>query len=117
LKKFKDVFAWTYKYLKGIPLELAHHIIELDVTILLAHHARYGLIPNYATIVKQDIDKLLAVGFIEYVEEATWLSPIVVPKKNGKLKICIDFKKLLQPQRRIHTHYLSQMKRLHISKV
>jgi hypothetical protein len=27
--------------------------------------------------------------------EATWLSPImVVPKKNGKLKICVDFKKL-----------------------
>jgi hypothetical protein len=29
------------------------------------------------------------------VEEATWLSPIVViPKKNGKLKICVYFKKL-----------------------
>jgi hypothetical protein len=29
------------------------------------------------------------------MEEATWLSPIVViPKKNGKLKICVDFKKL-----------------------
>jgi hypothetical protein len=29
------------------------------------------------------------------VEKATWLSPIVIiPKKNGKLKICIDFKKL-----------------------
>jgi len=26
--------------------------------------------------------------------EATWLSPIVVvPKKNGKLKICVDFRK------------------------
>jgi hypothetical protein len=38
---------------------------------------------------------LLAVGFIEYVEEATWLSPIVVvPKKNGKLRMCIYFKKL-----------------------
>jgi hypothetical protein len=38
---------------------------------------------------------LLAVGFIESIEEATWLSPIVVPpKKNGKLKICRDFKKL-----------------------
>jgi len=29
------------------------------------------------------------------VEKVTWLSPIVIiPKKNGKLKICIDFKKL-----------------------
>jgi hypothetical protein len=29
------------------------------------------------------------------MEETTWLSPIVVIlKKNGKLKICVDFKKL-----------------------
>jgi hypothetical protein len=24
-KEFKDVFAWTYKDLKGIPLEMAQH--------------------------------------------------------------------------------------------
>jgi hypothetical protein len=45
--------------------------------------------------VKQDINKLLVAGFIESVEEATWLSPIIViPKKNGKLRICMDFRKL-----------------------
>ncbi len=38
---------------------------------------------------------MLVVRFIKYVEEVTWLSPmVVVPKKNGKLKICIDFRKL-----------------------
>jgi hypothetical protein len=51
--------------------------------------------PNYVAIVKQDLDKLLAAGFIEPIEQATWLSPIVVvPKKNGKLSICIYFQKL-----------------------
>ncbi len=73
LKEFEDVFAWTYKNLKGIPPELAQHKIELDTIMPLAHQARYKLNPNYATTVKQDIDKLLAVGSIEYVEEATWL--------------------------------------------
>ncbi len=95
VKEFKDVFAWTYKDLKGIPLELAQHIIELDDTITLAHQAKYKLNPNYVTTIKQDNDKLLTIGFIQSIEESTWLSPIVVmPKKNGKLKICIDFKKL-----------------------
>jgi len=38
---------------------------------------------------------LLVTRFIEYVKKATWLSPtVVVPKKNSKLKIYIDFKKL-----------------------
>jgi hypothetical protein len=40
LKEFKDVFAWSYKDLKGIPLELAQHKIELDITIPLAHQVR-----------------------------------------------------------------------------
>jgi hypothetical protein len=44
---------------------------------------------------KQNIDKLLATCFIQPVEEATWLSPIlVVPKNNGKLRICMDFRNL-----------------------
>jgi hypothetical protein len=92
LKEFKDVFAWTYKNLKGIPQELAQHKIELDTIIPLSHQAKYRWNPNYVTTVKQDIDKLLTPGFIQFVEEATWLSPIVVvPKKNGKLRIFVDF--------------------------
>jgi hypothetical protein len=30
LKEFKDIFAWTYKDLKGILREIAWHRIELD---------------------------------------------------------------------------------------
>ncbi len=37
LKEFKDVFAWIYKDLKGIPPKLTQHIIELDTSIPLAH--------------------------------------------------------------------------------
>lgn len=65
-QEYKDGFAWTYKDLKGIPLELAQHWIELDnTTIPPAHHAMYRLNPNYAAIMKQDINKLLVVGFIQ----------------------------------------------------
>ena len=51
--------------------------------------------PNYAAKVKDEIDKLLRVGFIQPVKWATWLSPIVVvPKKNGKIRVCVDYRKL-----------------------
>ncbi len=95
LKEFKDVFSWTYKYLKGIPIEIVQHRIELDTIVPFAHQAKYWLNLNYATIIKQNINKLLVAGFIKLVEETTWLLLIVViPKKNGKLKIYVDFKKL-----------------------
>ncbi len=100
-KEFKDVFVWTYKDLKGISLELVQHRVELDTSIPQAHHARCKLNLNYVVVVNQDIDKLLVAGFIQLVAEATWLSPIVLmPKKNGKLRICVDFKFL-----KIHTNF------------
>jgi hypothetical protein len=37
LNEFKYVFARTYKDLKGIPLELAQHKIELDTAIPPTH--------------------------------------------------------------------------------
>ena len=56
---------------------------------------RYRMNPNYATKVKEEIDKLLRVGFIRPVKRATWLSPIiVVPKKNGQICVCVDYRKL-----------------------
>jgi hypothetical protein len=45
-------------------------------------------------IIKQKIDKLLVASFIKLVEEATWLSPIVVVPLKKNLRICVDFKKL-----------------------
>jgi hypothetical protein len=89
------VFAWTYKDLKGIPSRLAQHKIELHTSIPPAHQAKYKLNPNYAAPIKHDIDKLLVARFIQPIKEATWLSSIaVILKKNGKHKICVDFKKL-----------------------
>jgi hypothetical protein len=59
LKEFKDVFTCTYKGLKGIPLDIAQHKIELDINILLARHAMYRLNPNCVTTVKQvDSDRI-----------------------------------------------------------
>ncbi len=51
--------------------------------------------PNYANKVQKDLDWLLDVGFIILIILMKWLSPIViVPKKNGKLCICVDYRQL-----------------------
>ncbi len=71
LNEFKEVFAWTYKDLKGITPKLAQHKIKLSTTIPLTHQAKYRLNPNYALVIKQNIDKLLATRFIEYVKKVT----------------------------------------------
>ena len=51
--------------------------------------------PNYVVKVKEEINKLLHVGFIRLVKWATWLIPIVVLlKKNGQIQVCVDYRKL-----------------------
>lgn len=43
----------------------------------------------------EEIKRLQEVGFIREVMYPIWLTNIVmIPKKNGKLQICIDFKEL-----------------------
>jgi hypothetical protein len=59
LLEYEDMFAWTYKDLKDIPLELAQHRIELDKSIPLAHQTKYKMNPNYVIVFKHDINKLL----------------------------------------------------------
>ena len=45
--------------------------------------------------IQEEINKLIECGFIYEIEHPTWVSPIVVvPKKNGKLRVCIDLKKV-----------------------
>ena len=95
LKSFKDVFAWDYTDLLGIDPKFYQHKINLKTDAVPVRQQRYRMNPNYAQRVKEELDRLLKVGFICPVDRATWLSPIViVPKKNLKLRVCIDYRKL-----------------------
>ena len=95
LKQYKNVFAWSFKDMKGLDPAFCQHQINLHKDVKPVQQRRYRLNPNYAIKVKEEIDKLLKVGFIRPLKKATWLSPIVVvPKKNGNIRVCVDYWKL-----------------------
>ncbi|MCO5608877.1 hypothetical protein L7F22_063095 [Adiantum nelumboides] len=93
--KFKDVFAWEQSDLKGVDPEVCQHTIPLKPDARPVRLQRYRMNPNYAKKVKEEIDNLLKAGFITKVASSDWIFPIVVvPKKNGKLRVCVDYRKL-----------------------
>ena len=56
----------------------------------------YRLNSRYKEKVKDEIDKMLAAGIIEPVEESEWVSPMVVQEKKtkGDIRIYVDLHKL-----------------------
>ena len=55
----------------------------------------YALKPK----VMEEIENLENMGILQNVETSEWATPIVaVPKKNGKVRICGDFKDTVIPQ-------------------
>jgi len=55
----------------------------------------YRLNLKYKDKVHLELEKILAAGIIEPMEESDWLSPMVVQDKNQKdeIRICMDLKK------------------------
>jgi hypothetical protein len=53
--------------------------------------------------VKQEIEKLLKVGFIYPISNIQWVSPLViVPNKNGKWCVCVDYRDLNKATKNDH---------------
>jgi hypothetical protein len=55
LVNYRDVFAWSYKKLKGITREIYEHKIELMANVQLVKQRQYRMNLNYALKVKKKI--------------------------------------------------------------
>ena len=48
--------------------------------------------PDKPQIIQLEVDNLLVVGFIREVKYLEWLANVVVvPKKGGKWRVCVDY--------------------------
>ena len=54
-------------------------------------------------IVKEELQKLLDAKFIYPISNSEWVSPLVLaPKKNGKWRICVDYRELNKATKKDH---------------
>ncbi|KAL0444617.1 UNVERIFIED_CONTAM: Transposon Tf2-12 polyprotein [Sesamum latifolium] len=95
LHEFKDVFAWSYKKMPGLDPKVAvHHLLVKKG----AHPVKQGQCrfrPKLIPLIENEVNKLIEVGFIREVKYPMWISSIVpVRKKNGQIRVCVDFRDL-----------------------
>jgi len=79
-----------------------HHIyIEKDVRPIRQPQQR--LKPHLKDVVKDELQKLIDVNFIYPISDSKWVSPlVVVPKKNGKWCICVNYRELNKETQKDH---------------
>ncbi|XP_058221013.1 uncharacterized protein LOC131331161 [Rhododendron vialii] len=95
LKEHRDVFAWTYNEMPRLDPGVAVHRLAIHPEKWPVTQAPRRTRPELTSQIEAEVDKLLTAGFIREVKYPTWLANIVpVPKKNGKIRICIDFRDL-----------------------
>eukprot|EP00253_Pinus_taeda_P016090 PITA_16090 len=103
LNRHLDAFTWSYKEMKGVhPSVCTHHIyIKEDCKLVRQPQRRMNL--ALKNIVKEELQKLLDAGFIYPISDSEWVSPLVlVPKKNGKWRICVDYRELNKATKKDH---------------
>lgn len=95
LQQNQDVFAWAQSDMTGIHPMVASHQLHTLATSSPVQQKIQRFHPNRQKIIQNEIEKLLAAGFIREVKYPEWLANVVmVPKKEGKWRVCVDYTNL-----------------------
>ncbi|XXG79912.1 hypothetical protein AAC387_Pa09g0879 [Persea americana] len=90
--KNKEVFAWTPYEMLGIDPEVRCHKLNVDSNHkpVIQNASRTGVPQTEAVI--EEVQKLLEAEAIKEVHYPEWLAnTVVVKKKTGKWRVCMDF--------------------------
>jgi len=92
LRKNKALFAWSATYMPDIDPSIICHELNVDPRFKPLKQKRRKLGVERAKAVNGEIDKLLKIGSIREAQYPNWVAiTVVVKKKNGKDRVCIDF--------------------------
>jgi hypothetical protein len=93
LRRNKDVFAWSSYDLVRFSRSVVEHRLHINPSAC-PKKQRLRKMSNEKTQAVE-VQRLLDAKFIEPIDYLTWLANVVmVKKKNGKWRMCIDFTNL-----------------------
>ncbi|XP_024537841.1 uncharacterized protein LOC112348838 [Selaginella moellendorffii] len=81
LHYFKDVFAWDYSQLLGVPMDTIMHSIMLSKSAKPVCQKMWHFSPAAHSKMKLEIERLVAVGFIYPLESSEWVANLVPAHK------------------------------------
>ncbi|XP_057730284.1 uncharacterized protein LOC130945590 [Arachis stenosperma] len=95
LQDNSDLFPWTPADMPGIDPNIICHKLAINKTSKPIAHKKRNLRAEKMKATLEDTKKLLNAGFIKELRFTTWLSNVVmVRKQSGKWRTCVDFTNL-----------------------
>jgi hypothetical protein len=92
LEEYQDIFAWTPYEAPGVDPEFVSHALNVSPEYKPVVQKARRTAPQHAEAVREEVERLLKVGAVREVLYPQWLSnTVVVKKKNGKWRVCVDF--------------------------
>uniref|UniRef100_A0A2N9FLW9 Uncharacterized protein n=1 Tax=Fagus sylvatica TaxID=28930 RepID=A0A2N9FLW9_FAGSY len=92
LMEYIDVFAWNPYEAPGVDPAFACHSLNVDPLIRPVVQKGRRISPLHLEAVCEEVNRLVEARAIREILYPTWLSnTVVVKKKNGKWRVCIDF--------------------------
>ena len=81
----------------GVPRELAEHTLNIDPKFKPVRQFLRRFNEERRKAIGEEVARLLAAGFIVEVFHPEWLAnPVLVLKKNGTWRMCVDYTDLKQ---------------------
>jgi hypothetical protein len=79
----------------GIPREVIEHKLGIDLSYKLVKQKERRYTPESRETIRQEVNKLVEVGFIMPVDYPSWLAnPVLIEKPDGSWRMCIDYTSL-----------------------
>ena len=95
LHEFLECFAWTYAEMPGLDPEIAVHKLNISKDVKPVRQIQWRTKPKFMEKIEKEVQKLRDVQFIREEQHPDWIANIVpVTKKNGQIRVCIDFQDL-----------------------
>ena len=95
LKRNIDVFAWDACDAPGIDLAFICHHLNVNPSITPKKQPPQRPLREHADAIRDEVMKLKRAGAIKEVFYPKWLAnTVVVKKKSGKWRVCVDFTNL-----------------------
>ena len=87
-----DVFGWTHSDMIGISPAHASHRLNVAPSARLIRQRVKRFHPDRHQIIQVEVDNLSKAVFIGEIMYPEWLANVVVvPKKGGKWRVCVDY--------------------------